>query len=66
MHPALSAKQCSDAVVICDRHRDVDIVVRPCHGAGVEIHRPAAEEPVVDALLREQLVDARERSELSY
>jgi len=37
--------------------------VRARHFAGVEIDRPTAEEPVLDPVLPEQLVEARQRTE---
>jgi hypothetical protein len=40
--------------------------VRARHFAGVEIHCPTAEEPVLDAVLPEQLVEVRQRTELIF
>jgi len=38
--------------------------VRARYFAGVEIHGPTAEEPVLDGVLPEQLVEVRQRAEL--
>jgi hypothetical protein len=40
--------------------------VRPRHFAGVEIDRPTAEEPVLDPVLPEQLVEVRQGAELIF
>jgi hypothetical protein len=64
--PPVAAQQRRDAFVIRERHGDVDVVVLPRHCTRVEVDRPAAEEPVVDPLSRQELVDARERGELGY
>ena len=36
------------------------------HFAGVEVHCPTAEEPVLEAVLPEQLVEVRQRYELIF
>ena len=53
-----------ETIAVVLPHRDVQVTVRPGDPAGVEVNRPAAKEPVADAVALEQMVEFRERSEL--
>jgi hypothetical protein len=64
--PALASEECRDPLLIREPHSDVNVVVRPRDRPGVEVNRPPAEEPVLDAVPRQQLVHAPERGELRY
>src|SRR5262245_26595267 len=66
MEPPVAVEQRRDAAVVSFRDGYVDVVVRPRHGTHVEVDRPAAEQPVVDPLLPEELIDACQRRELRY
>ena len=66
MAPAGGGEELANAFTVVRPDCEVEIVVRARHFAGVEIHCPTAEEPVLDAVLSEQLVEVRQRAELIF
>jgi hypothetical protein len=60
--PPVRRQQRGDAAVVVQP--DGEIVVRSRHRSRVEVDRPAAEQPVLDPVPLEQLVDPSQRSEL--
>jgi hypothetical protein len=64
VRPPVCRQQSGYSVVILEPHAEIQVVVRSRHCSGVEVNGPAAEEPVLDPLLAEQLVNPSERNEL--
>ena len=65
MLPAVRLEKAGDPWKVLKPDRYVDVVVGPSDRAGVEIDRPATEQPVVDTRLLEQFIDPSKRLELS-
>ena len=63
--PTVLLEQGRDPRKVLEPDRDVDVRVRSRGRAGVEVDRPAAEQPVCDARPLEERVDRGERSELA-
>jgi hypothetical protein len=62
--PPLCRQQRRNPVVVLQPHGEVEVVVGSRHQAGVEVDRPAAEQPVLDALAVEQLMNPSQRGQL--
>jgi hypothetical protein len=62
--PAVGRQQRGNPTVVVQLHRDVEVIVRSRDQARVKIDRPTAEQPVVDPLAVEQLMNPGQRSEL--
>ena len=61
--PAVRFEQRRDPGKVVEPDRHVEIVVSSRDRAGIEVDRPSAEQPVVDALLAEEVSHPRERNE---
>jgi hypothetical protein len=64
MDPPLHLEQHPYAIQVSMPNGDIDVRVIPCHTAGVEVHRPTPEKPVVDVLVREEPVQPGNRLQL--
>jgi hypothetical protein len=64
--PSVSGEERRDPLVIPEPDRDVDVVMRSCDRPGVEVDRPAAEQPVIEAALCKEFVQVPECGELGY
>ena len=64
MHPVVRTQQRGYPVGVLHPRCEVEIIVLARDRAGVKIHGPAAEQPVVDPILLEQLVDPAQGCEL--
>jgi hypothetical protein len=58
--PASGGEKHANPLSVVGPDCEVEIVVRARHFADVEIHRPTAEQPVLDAVFSEQLIEMRQ------
>ena len=66
VRPAVRCKQASNPVVICGPDGQIEVVVRPAHPAGVEVDRPAPEQPGVDPVCGQKPLDGVKCCELRF
>lgn len=64
VHPTVPVQNRRDALEIVEPDGHVKVAVLPCDGAGMEVHRPAAEQPVLDRFGLEALMEPVEGVEL--
>jgi hypothetical protein len=64
VHPTVPVQQHRDALEIVEPDRQVEVAVLPCDRAGMEVHRPAAEQPVLESFGLEVLMQPVEGAEL--